>query len=323
MLRHECGVMARLKARVPTLIVIHCAAHRLALATSQTAAAFPLFVRFERILNQVFVFFSRSSVHSAELAEMQTVLNHPHLHLQRATITRWLSLDNAVNALRRCFRPVKAVLDQEASTGDATALGLVTELSKPEFIVVLFLLSDVLWTVAKLSTAFQCSSLNLLNVEKILDSSLSELVVLKGNVYLGGYMMQLRDEYPVEVAATDAVTFQAKAESYIERLVSNIKHRFPQVHALSLLGCLDPRNAPQAMPAQVLELAGEFGLEGPQLWNEFRSYQSLAATIEPQSLSAAMKCMWNPVDRDGMVAAYPLISKLLARIAGSAPSLLC
>ena len=50
------------------------------------------------------------------------------------------------------------------------------------------------------------------------------------------------------------------------------------------------------------------------LWNEFRSYKSLATTLAPQSLAAAVGCMWSPADRERVTTAYPLISKRLARI---------
>ena len=70
-----------------------------------------------------------------------------------------MSLENAVDALRKCFRSVKLVLDAEANDGDATALGLAMELGKPEFIALLYLLPDILWTVSRLSIAFQSPKL--------------------------------------------------------------------------------------------------------------------------------------------------------------------
>ena len=54
--------------------------------------------RFEKLLNQIYSFFSRSAVHTAELIEMQCILDHPQLKLKKACETRWLSLENVVNA---------------------------------------------------------------------------------------------------------------------------------------------------------------------------------------------------------------------------------
>ena len=52
------------------------------------------------------------------------------MKLQRATETRWLSHQSAVDALRRSYQAVKSALELEAIEGDATALGLSLELSK-------------------------------------------------------------------------------------------------------------------------------------------------------------------------------------------------
>ena len=285
------------------------------MAASDTAKAFPWFARFEKILSQVYTFFSRSSVHTAQLVEMQTVLNHPQLRLQKPTVTRWMSLENAVDALRKCFRSVKLVLDAEANDGDATALGLAMELGKPEFIALLYLLSDILWTVSRLSIAFQSPKLHLLGIEKLLKGYLAELEELKGDIYKGGYLMHIENDYPDVYNSVDRASLQARAEAYIAALITNIKQRFPQLHLLSLLGCVDPQGVSEATPAQVFELASEIGVDGSALWNEVRSYKSLAATIEPQDISGAVKFMWNETNRQAMTKAYPLISNLLVRLA--------
>lgn len=69
-------VIARLKIKVPGLMVTHCSVHRLALAASAAARLTPWFKHF---VNQVYSFFSHSTVCIAELAEMQWVMDHPPL----------------------------------------------------------------------------------------------------------------------------------------------------------------------------------------------------------------------------------------------------
>ena len=105
------GVVTSIKALVPTLVATHCSAHRLSLAACEASNAVASVKRFEEILNQTYTFFSRSSVRTAELQEMQTVLEEPHLKLQRPTETRWLSHQNAIDALRRSFKAVHATLE--------------------------------------------------------------------------------------------------------------------------------------------------------------------------------------------------------------------
>ena len=165
MLGQGQGAMSLLKLKAPTMIITHFTAHWLALAASDAAAASPWFQKFEKSLSATYNFFARSSVRSAELAEMQQILNHPKLKLQRPSDTRWLSLENSVHALRRSLEPVLAVLEQEGAEGDPTAIGLSKQMAKPEFLVTLYFMSDVLSTLGSLSTTFQERSLNLLAVE--------------------------------------------------------------------------------------------------------------------------------------------------------------
>ncbi len=54
---------------------------------------------------------------TAQLHEIQKILNEPQLQLQRPTQTRWLAHQAAVDALRRCYRAVKSTLEQEAVGG--------------------------------------------------------------------------------------------------------------------------------------------------------------------------------------------------------------
>ena len=56
MLGRENGVMVRLKAMVPDLVVTHCAAHRLALAACDSAKSEPWFRQFEKSINAVYIY---------------------------------------------------------------------------------------------------------------------------------------------------------------------------------------------------------------------------------------------------------------------------
>ena len=79
------------------------------------------------------------------------------------------------------MKAVKATLEDEATEGDATARELALELSKPNFIALLLLMSDALSVLGHLSRCSQSAILNLLSIEQILDWALSALQVLKGS----------------------------------------------------------------------------------------------------------------------------------------------
>ena len=107
--KHE-GAMAIQK----TCTRLNSSAHRLLLAVCDVAHSCSWFQRFEKILNQAYALFSRSTVHTMQPAEMQQILSLPQLKLQRAIESRWLSLANALVALHYCFDAVstkKAILE--------------------------------------------------------------------------------------------------------------------------------------------------------------------------------------------------------------------
>ena len=128
------GVMMQLKGVVPLFIATHCAAHSLSLPVSQVCEVVPCAKRFERLINQMYTFFSHSTARSQKLMEIQKVLNEPKLKLKRAIDTRWLSHESAINAIRRSYVAVKQTFEQEAVEGDATANGLAIEMSEPSFL---------------------------------------------------------------------------------------------------------------------------------------------------------------------------------------------
>ena len=52
-------------------ISTHCSAHRLSLVACDASNASSVIQRFQQILNQIYVFFSRSTVRTSELREVQ------------------------------------------------------------------------------------------------------------------------------------------------------------------------------------------------------------------------------------------------------------
>ena len=120
----------------------------------------------------------------------------------------------------------------------------------------LHFLCDVLHIVGSLSTAFQSNQVNLLSIEGLVNEKLAALEQLQSNVYEGGYMMMLEDDYEEELEAVrERGIFERRASEYLTELLSNIKGRFPQMRLITLLGYIHPKNAADARPAQVIELA--------------------------------------------------------------------
>ena len=321
MVGSETGVVTRIKTKVPAFIATHCSAHRLSLAVCDVSNASSMIQRFQKVLNQIYVHFSRSTVRTAELVEMQKILDEPQLKLQRPTETRWLSHQNAVDTLRRCLKAVYVTLQHEASEGEATAHGLCNEIEKPTFIASLLLLSNILAILGNLSRTFQIAQLNLLSVEQLVVDAKATLSECKKDPLKGGYMTELETTMQTIGIATqlDKAIFTSNANSYIEAIIQNLKNRFPQLKTLALLGYFDPRNVrtANATPFTMLEIAEELQLQvdGHKLWQEYLGYKSFVANLPSPSIEVAVQVMHSPENKETMAVAYPIISSILARIA--------
>lgn len=123
----------------------------------------------------------------------------------------------------------------------------------------------------------------------------------------------LRD---AEITEEVSQQFQTTASQYIAAVIDNICGRFPQVHTITLLGCVDPRNASKATPATITELGDLMGVDGKKLWQVFLSYRSFAQkNLLALSIEAAVPTIFDPANKEALKTANPLISNILARIA--------
>ena len=86
------GVVACLKTITPSAIGVHCAAHRLNLASSQAGDSVSYVKRFSSILRQLYDFFDNSAVRRTGLEAVQTLISESGKLLAPYS-TRWLSTE--------------------------------------------------------------------------------------------------------------------------------------------------------------------------------------------------------------------------------------
>ena len=80
------GVVTRLKSLVPSAIGVHCAAHRLNLASSQGSVSVPYVKKFHTILRQLFDFFNNSAVRTAGLEAVEALIHESGKHIAPCTM---------------------------------------------------------------------------------------------------------------------------------------------------------------------------------------------------------------------------------------------
>ena len=112
-------------------------------------------------------------------AEIQAELNSPKLKMLKPSDSCWLARERAVRAVRRSL-PALVNTSEEISeeTGDAEAHAL---LSKYNTAACIYMLSDVLHTVAKLQGSLQGKDIDLASVPGMVESTTQRLKELKDN----------------------------------------------------------------------------------------------------------------------------------------------
>lgn len=248
MIGHRNGVVTRLKKLVPTAIGIHCAAHRLNLASSQAADTVAYVKKFSSVLRQLFDFFDNSSVRIAGLQAIQTLLKEKGRLLAPCS-TRWLSTERSVNRLKSCFSSVVLSLQRESEErSDAKALGLNRLITERRFISTMLLLCDALPHVTHLSKCFQLAECDYSIIPRVLTSTICSLQQLKH--FDGTHLTNLT--HFVDELTGIGITISAHSnlgdeyfqnsvrEPYLNSLIKNLEQRFDDKSTMAAFDILNP-----------------------------------------------------------------------------------
>ena len=95
------GVAALLRDDSPSLLNIHCIAHRLTLCTSQAANSVQYLKEYQDIVKSPFCYFKQSAGHVQKMKEIQTLLEDPVLRYTEVHEVRWLSFYKVIETLYR------------------------------------------------------------------------------------------------------------------------------------------------------------------------------------------------------------------------------
>jgi hypothetical protein len=255
------GVVKKLKDKVPTLIGVHCTAHRLNLASSQAAKNVTDVKQFDDVLRQLYDFFDNSNVRTAGFLVVQKILfaekdlvaegargGLPGKLLAPST-TRWLSIGHSVERIRKAFPDLIVALQREGTERtDAKAIGLCRLVTTYKFAATMLLLCDILPHINTLSKIFQKQQSDYTIVRDVVSATISSLKTYKET---DGDNLKRLPEYLEMVKTglseadisllhkkTDETHFNKNIRAkYIDRLVENLEDRFDEtdMQGMSLL----------------------------------------------------------------------------------------
>ena len=171
----KTGVVKQLRDQCPSLVGVHCAAHRCALAASQATKDIPEMEWYSRVVTNVFRFFSNSALRENKLREIQQLLNQPQLKYADIHSVRWLSMENAVCILYRTYPALCMTLSDMAANGDIVAKSHFNDVSQYKFIAITHMLMDILPFIGRLSKVFQSDTIDFSKVGPMIDSTTESL----------------------------------------------------------------------------------------------------------------------------------------------------
>ena len=240
------GVAAILKKENPYLIAIHCAAHRLALASSQAATGISVIVQYRKTLSAIYSHFSHSTVHTQELLTVQKVLDEPEIKIKKLYDIRWLSFHNVVDTIRRSLTSLFVYFENAMEEGDPTATGIHRSITTYLFLALTHLLDDVLSILAKLSLNFQRQNLNISLVQPKVLAVIDAINSMK--VHDGPKLCEFKKAYDdgsyvlyqIKDSASQQLSFANARRDFLTKLEKNLQDRFVDSSILSAFRIIDP-----------------------------------------------------------------------------------
>lgn len=229
MMGRKTGVGKQLKDRNALLLHTHCYAHRLALAISQAASSVNQISIYQTTVQTNYAHFSNSANRYNNLRMIYDLLEDDRfITLKQPHAIRWLSLDQAVTSIYKCWPALIAAHSREAANGTAQARGLLAKMETYDFIALTCLLYDILPLFSRLSKTFQSESLDFSTATAAMETVRATLTTMSADNDNNSIpsLKELNDCIETQVAA------QANEIKFRETEVKKVdmqKPRFPNV----------------------------------------------------------------------------------------------
>ena len=286
----KSGLVTRLKEANPFIQNQHCAAHRLALASSQACATVPYMVKYQETLNQIYKYYHYSPKNTNTLEHAQLVLEEStNIKFQQVFGTRWMSFKKSVDNIIKCFGALVSALQQDKENKNAKAHGILADITKYKFLAVTYFMSDLLYPLNCLCLSLQKENLLFTDVKFQIEICRAALEALKSKT--GPQLQSFYESLPEDIDSVDHFTFKdhfitvskkqmnefnSCKEMIIDGVLNNLQARFekndPIMNAFNVL-------VPQNMPENLDE---DYGVESLKvLGNYFGADQPVKNGVVP------------------------------------------
>ena len=233
----------------------------MALACGQAADGDRYLKRYQEMVNSIYKYHHYSCKHSANLKEIQSILDCAERKFKQVFHTRWLSFDGAVQAI---LANLNALITELIADGESepAAKGILRFITTFSFMAVTHFLSDVLPILSRLSKGFQRQQVDFTVITEGVNSTVAALESFKTNP--GPKLKKFLNEIPedthdsfyfmdqqISYSQHQRNEFNHSTSTFIDKLISNLQSRFPDSNLLGSLSVFDP----QKLPVEPSELA--------------------------------------------------------------------
>nr|XP_006822498.1 PREDICTED: zinc finger protein 862-like [Saccoglossus kowalevskii] len=255
------GVTGLIHQDNPYSVCIHCVCHRLHLAVSQACKNIPEMVLLNDTLSTLYAYISRSPNKLQKFKDFAELIGQKAIKLKRIFDIRWLSMGEAVLAVLKNYEPLVMMIEDEAATGDPTAIGLHQQMTTYLFIALLHLTADVLSATNHLSRVMQYRDVCFSVLHGVFDDCIEVLQRLQNEN--GTFMQILSNELdadPIGMFKGHQITYQnrnARAgnrnyedvvngtrQLFLQNLLNNLRARFPQIPLYVAMQIFEPASYP-------------------------------------------------------------------------------
>ena len=179
------------------------------------------------------------------------MLQSPEIKITKPSDTRWLSHERAVRTACESLPALVTTFEEIYNeSGDAESHGIASLLVKYKTVALIYMLCDILHTVAKLQRSLQTKSIDIASVPAIVDGTIACLKELKDDTKTSTWFkddMNVFSDNALLGSRNILITAEEKAsfiQQVYESVIDHINARLESTDFISSMSVFDPRNLP-------------------------------------------------------------------------------
>lgn len=213
------GVQKRIVDIVPHAIYIHCHAHRLNLCLVNTIQNNNIVVDFFDTVQSLYKYLMNGHTRYELFMKIQRDKKLKEIHLERLVETRWSYWHSSLKKIQIRYSEIKDVLKVLTVQDDqaARAIGLLEEISTFRFILILYIMEQILSTIHCVSCQLQCSTILLPKAINLVTSTKNQLINLRSEenftyIYNEAKICAIKNQVTVEKEEERNIRLRKKYE---------------------------------------------------------------------------------------------------------------